>query len=339
MNCITRQGPNLFLYGAQHFANGYIDTVDLVKATVARDLQDSGLSLADIKNNTVVLDFTYEGQSDKDIVNVIAYLRSVPVQKVAAIFSANVNVSELDYPATVVLDATVDVSEWYSRLKQHDKIWHTDCNFLCLMRRPSINRAKLGSRLLTEFASLRMSFASMCRPDTDELSRYQPWFPNHPLPLLLDGVTTRRENTNDHPEYDAINPLFRTCAVNIIAESSSQSGEAWTSVFVTEKTFKAFAMLQLPIWWAVPGVVACVRQMGFDLFDDIIDHSYDSEQEEDCRLELVIQQLKTLEKLNLIDLRSQLKHRLAANWQKLDNIVQDRQRPHQLKRIFHQLNL
>ena len=333
MNCIRRANAWVLHYSALHFAKEYVATVETTKALVERDLRDSGLSIDDLKHNAVLLDFRGEGQCDKLIINMIAYLRSIPVKNVAVIFSTEVDTSKLNYPALSLVDSLADHCQWFTRLKQQSHLWETKCDFLCLMRRPSTARAKLARRLLSEFKNLRISFGAMCQPM--ELVDYRSWFPDHTLPLLLDGMIPRNK---DFLEHDAINPLFRTCAVNIIAESSAQADPmSWNSILVTEKTFKAFGMLQLPVWWAVPGVVNCTRNMGFDLFDDIIDHSYDNEQDEDLRLEVVIKELKKLEKLNLAQLRTDLKPRLIRNWERLDDIVQSQS--DQFTSILKVLNL
>jgi hypothetical protein len=265
--------------------------------------------------------------------NLIVYLRSVPVKDIAVVFNADVDVSKLDYRAISKTDSLADFAQWFTNLQQHLPIWETQCDFLCLMRRPCITRAKLGSRLLDKLKSIRMSFGSMCL-SYSELRPYQSWFPDRELPLLLDGRIIRSENNLEH---NVVNPLFRTCAVNIIAESSSQHDDTWHSVFVTEKTFKAFGMLQIPVWWAVPGLVNCVRKMGFDLFDDTIDHSYDNEFNEEIRLEMVVRELTKLQELDLAQLRMNLRPRLEKNFQRLNQIVQAQ--TGQFQRILKELDL
>lgn len=332
MNSIRQIGENLFTYGALHFVHEHCATVDTVSIQVQRDLADSQLSLQDFENSSVILNFLGEGQCDKSIVNLIKYLRSIPVKTVAAIFNTDVDTSTLDYPAVTVVNHLANVSQWFDQLKQHPQIWSTECNFLCLMRRPSISRAKLATRLLDATKNIRMSFGSMCEPY--ELTEYQSMFNGKHLPLLLDGKVTR----DTKKEYDGINPLFRTCAVNIVAETSCQHDPGvWRSVIASEKTFKPFGMLQIPVWWAVPGHVACVRRMGFDVFDDIVDHSYDLEQDEDQRLDMLINEVVRLESFDLGQLRNNLRDRLLTNWQLLDQMSQNQ--TGELRRILKDLNL
>lgn len=329
MNCIRQLRPGLLRYGALHFAGDYLNRVESI---VIRDLHNSGLDIDYLKTSIVLLDFRGEGQCNLVINNLIEYLRSIPVNDIAVVFNADVDVSKLDYKAVSKTDSMVDHGQWFTTLQQHSPIWETQCDFLCLMRRPSVARAKLGNRLLDNLNSIRMSFGSMSEPN--EVTQFQPWFPSQALPILLDGRVVCDERNLEH---NVINPLFRTCAVNIIAESSTQHDDTWHSVFVTEKTFKAFGMLQIPVWWAVPGLVNCVRKMGFDLFDDVIDHSYDNELDEEIRLEMVVTELTKLQELGPAQLRMNLQMRLEKNFQLLNEMVQAQNG--QFQKILKELDL
>ena len=331
MNCIRHESTDILHYGALHFARDYLDNIDTVSKIVNRDLVDSGIDIGNLCNYRVILDFRGEGQSSTDIVNLIAYLRSIPVKQVAAIFNSVVDVDQLDYPAVSVSNYLVNFTGWFSELRQYPMQWNTDCDFLCLIRRPSASRAQLASRLINADLDPRLSFGGMCSPS--ELTEYQPLF-DQTLPLMLDGPLLR--NRDDNQEHRAVSNLLRQCAVNIVAETSAQNeGNAWQGIFITEKTFKAFGMLQLPVWWAVPGLVDQVRNMGFDVFDDIVDHGYDSIVNQSQRLDAVIDQLHKLSRLDLGSLRLQQQSRLLANWQLLDQMTQ--QQDGQFGKLLEQL--
>jgi hypothetical protein len=93
--------------------------------------------------------------------------------------------------------------------------------------------------------------------------------------------------------------------------------------------------MQFPIWMAVPGLVAQIRNLGFDLFDDIIDHSYDNIEDFDQRSDAVVQQAMQLNKIDLVLLRSTLEHRLAANYQRIEALVRDQH--NEFKKILDRL--
>jgi hypothetical protein len=331
MNCIRYESTDILHYGALHFARDYLDTIDTVSKIVNRDLVDSGIDIDNLCNYRVILDFRGEGQTSTDIVNLIEYLRSIPVKQVAAIFNSVVDVDQLDYPAVSVSNYLVNFAGWFDELRQYPMQWNTDCDFLCLIRRPSASRAQLASRLVNLNLDLRLSFGGMCH--STELTEYQPLF-NQQLPLMLDGPLLR--NRDDNQEHRAVSNLLRQCAVNIVAETSAQNeGNAWQGFFITEKTFKAFGMLQIPVWWAVPGLVDQVRSMGFDVFDDIVDHGYDSIIDQSQRLDAVIEQLHELSSLDLGSVRLQQQSRLLANWQLLDQMV--KQQDGQFGKLLKQL--
>jgi len=60
------------------------------------------------------------------------------------------------------------------------------------------------------------------------------------------------------------------------------------SGIISEKTLDAFVALQLPIIIGYQGIISDIRNYGFDVFDDIIDHSYDDMPNE-IRWELAIE--------------------------------------------------
>lgn len=91
---------------------------------------------------------------------------------------------------------------------------------------------------------------------------------------------------------------------------------------ITEKTYKCFALLQIPIWLAPYRAVECYRRLGFDVFDDIVDHSYDLEVDPSKRIDMVINQLQKICNLNiaqLAQLKIDLMPRLQRNFRTLDD--------------------
>jgi len=87
------------------------------------------------------------------------------------------------------------------------------------------------------------------------------------------------EYTNHHLkiEDDDINDRFTlkgklsNSYVDVVTETSHE-----LLPFMTEKSVKPFYSLQLPIILGYTGIIKDLRDMGFDVFDDIIDHSYDT---------------------------------------------------------------
>ena len=157
------------------------------------------------------------------------------------------------------------------------------------------------------------------------------WVPphqHHRFPMLLDGPVSDFNNK----QFDVSDDRIRQAAVNVICETSqddhiyanSPPNTIWSDRLISEKTSKALRLLQLPIWISVPGTVQSVRDLGFDVFDDVIDHSYDNEANIDTRISLAIDQLQRFCQMSLgeiSDLRTDLWPRLLQNKQKAEVLI------------------
>ena len=96
------------------------------------------------------------------------------------------------------------------------------------------------------------------------------------------------------------------------------------TVFPSEKTFKAIYFMQPFVLCAEQGAVQALREHGYDVFDDIIDHSYDNISNPDLRLHETFREIKRLCKLrdeHWINILSSIKPRLIANFEHLQYAV------------------
>jgi hypothetical protein len=82
---------------------------------------------------------------------------------------------------------------------------------------------------------------------------------------------------------------FEESYVNIVTESNYFTD----CVHITEKSIKPFHFHQIPIFLSGPNHVKYFKnRYDFDFFDDIIDHSYDSEMDNKKRIGLVFNEIK-----------------------------------------------
>lgn len=72
------------------------------------------------------------------------------------------------------------------------------------------------------------------------------------------------------PNFLQLEHVYGTCAVNIVTETEYSVPTG----IITEKTLLALAAQQVPIVIGHPGIVDQCQAMGFDMFDDVIDTSY-----------------------------------------------------------------
>ena len=92
-----------------------------------------------------------------------------------------------------------------------------------------------------------------------------------------------------------INP-YRYSYINIATESN-YFNEDNNSVHISEKSYIPFYFHQLPIFMASYGHVKKVREYGFDLFDDLIDHSYDEIWDSRNRFFAIVREIERLSKI------------------------------------------
>jgi hypothetical protein len=87
-------------------------------------------------------------------------------------------------------------------------------------------------------------------------------------------------------------------------------------------------MSQIPLFIAAPGYVNQLRVLGFDVFDDIVDHSYDKEDYIFKRCDLVFNELKRLTNLYTLEgwnklITNKLMHRFQRNFMLLQELSDD----------------
>jgi len=279
-------------------------------------LKDSKFSPSDFVGKKIIIDFRGEGSGEIEAAPLVNIIKKLSTQDLMVLFNASVEVENLPYHAVCMPTWMTTHCNWLSYIESVPYCDTIDRKFLCLMRRPNDARAKTAKSLLELGNSVRMSFGSQGADYTNSL--YRDWFPEITLPITIDGIVERTDG--EILLHNHVSSVFHSCLFNIVAETGSQSDTFYTqTIFITEKSFKAFALRQIPIWVAMPGLAAEVRKLGFDMFDDIIDHSYDSIPDEDSRIHAVMQQVKKLNHDMTLDqcqsMRRDLQDRLQKNFE------------------------
>lgn len=92
----------------------------------------------------------------------------------------------------------------------------------------------------------------------------------HTLPLDQWPYATYPGTENDE-NFIRLADIYGSCAVNVVTESSYDQNPGLFS----EKTLQAMLAQQIPIVIGSRGIVASLKQHNFDMFDDLVDISYD----------------------------------------------------------------
>jgi hypothetical protein len=149
------------------------------------------------------------------------------------------------------------------------------------------------------------------------------------MPMCYDGPVSREISSQ------FVMTIGNDCLINVVNESSFDiresdiyrgimynDGHYWARPFFTEKTAKAINSRQMMLFACVKGYVERLRCLGFDVFDDVIDHSYDDVNSPDERLDMVARELKRLSQEGLERLKkvNMLVERLEHNVQVMSSV-------------------
>lgn len=175
----------------------------------------------------------------------------------------------------------INESIWYKHLgyDQSNLKKNSTCDFLLLMNKKNIHRTELYNRL-------------------------QPILKNNIYSYV--GNNIELQNAQDQEYNDAnwqryTDPTWYTSTrFSIVAESQVLSygpnyygpGKGkYLELNVTEKTLKPCAFKHPSVIWGQVGTLAWQKRQGFETFDHCIDETYDTVDDEDVRLNKVVEQI------------------------------------------------
>lgn len=135
--------------------------------------------------------------------------------------------------------------QWQSIVRQPRQGWQCLNGRLCRHRRRAVN-------ILQHWPQGILSYGN------------QIPLPQHPY--------ARYSQCNNQENFMNLLTVYGTAAINIVTETLYDHSPG----IVTEKTLMAIAAQQIPIVIGHLGIVQHCRDLGFDMFDDVVDTSYDS---------------------------------------------------------------
>lgn len=274
MQHFTQINSSTYNYHALHFGIDHLRSRSKVASLVEYDLSKANITTKNLKGQKILVSFLGEGHTFSMTRQLIDYLVELTgnAKLVRCLYSGIDNVVDDSYDINVLAAHMSNHRQYLDKINASNFSKSIKYKFSCLNRIPKTPRAKLLGQILNhvDLDDICCSFASYEGPILD---KFKQWFADSiKLPLYIDGMCT---TDDDQIAYEAYNSLF-----NVVTETNSWDD----SIFLTEKTFKCFAFGCLPIMSSLRGTVTELRKLKFDLFDDIIDHSYNTIDDEDTRI-------------------------------------------------------
>ena len=131
------------------------------------------------------------------------------------------------------------------------------------------------------------------------------------LASMPQRILTHSDDDTDHNDRGTDHPAYTDACVNIITETTSRNATPQ----LTEKSFKPVLAGQFFIMIGSMGLIEYMRDLGIDVFDDVVDHSYDSVLDDRQRIAAAIKEIDRLNELELWKLHAQCKDRFIKNQQ------------------------
>ena len=104
------------------------------------------------------------------------------------------------------------------------------------------------------------------------ISKIKKWIFDHGEKFVENEYTTM---AHDDKDFMMFTPCYLNSCFNIINETYYFKTDQYTT-FLTEKTFRAMMFFQPFIIVGQSDSIKLLRELGFDVFDDYIDHRYDT---------------------------------------------------------------
>jgi hypothetical protein len=142
---------------------------------------------------------------------------------------------------------------------------------------------------------------------------------------LLNSIKLPKNLDYNLNEYSYINnqindlykPILNLVTENVMGMTDGDESPFGLITF-TEKIIKPFLAKQIPLFIALPGLQEILRNLGFDLFDDLILTSYEKESNPVYRIKSIVTELQRLLQVDLIEYKKNNHHRFDYNYNLLE---------------------
>ncbi len=264
----------------------------------------SDLVVLGVKDHLTSGDFDYWGERLPAIVEYLKDLFDFYRNKKFILFTSVENLGHYITAHNVKIipwggDITNQQREYQKLDPVLDKNLDSNYNFLSLNRNKRSHRAMLVSLLHGLEIQNSGLISCMFKDSIQDLFEYSNWkvkdkqvyengFKRVKESTILLGddfeIYQNRNNDNVSNFRNKLSSYYRETFVEIVTETSYTE----QCFNLTEKTLNSIYGCSFPILICSSGTVQFLRDMGLDMFDDIVDHSYDNIEDPSERLEAAI---------------------------------------------------
>jgi len=121
-------------------------------------------------------------------------------------------------------------------------------------------------------------------------------------------------------QYGSFPPAFLESFMSLVSESTMDT------IFPTEKTYTPIYFKKPFIVWSVPNFHKALQELGFELYDELFDYSFDSIQDSKKRLNAILDQVESVVDKDYQNLYNLVAEKAERNYNILKNIRFDKSR-------------
>lgn len=145
---------------------------------------------------------------------------------------------------------------------------------------------------------------------------------NYPLPKQLDVDFRELGYLPNEINEKIYKSILNLATENLFGISHGDITEDKIVTF-TEKVMKPFQARQIPLFIGLPNLQETLRKLGFDLFDDLIDNSFEKEKNHSVRMDMILDELERLLTLDLVNYKQNNLERFESNYNLLNKLRDD----------------
>jgi hypothetical protein len=263
--------------------------------------------------------------------NVILILNDYNLEQKLLSFKERFNITE--YPSVINYSFYLTASSKHFFNKHINKdlynthyILQKPFKFLCLNRRLDLHRVKLLSEIFN-----KIQYDSIISFDktlvTNELSNF---YKKHSdlkekfEALPAKSIADREDIANTNGYYHENENLFLESYISLVTETSFYIDND----FISEKIWKPIFQYHPFIVIGRPHMLKYLKEIGFKTFDFLIDETYDTIEDNDIRMDVIINEIDRLNKLSIYEIDDIIKdnfHILKHNHQLMIDIGKNNQ--------------